>query len=92
MQDRAKRTMFYYDLGKDAKINPVRGKHSMVPIAFFWEVLHLILNYSTRFFTQINIVTRVNDSKDCFLGILHTSFSYASRNLTQTKTFQYTVN
>ena len=51
MQDRAKRTMFYHDLGKDAKINHVLDKNSMVAIAFFWETLHLILNYSTRFST-----------------------------------------
>ena len=30
MQDRAKRTMFYHDLGNDAKINHVLDKHSMV--------------------------------------------------------------
>ena len=35
MQDRAKRTMFYPDLGKDAKINHVLDKHCMVAMAFF---------------------------------------------------------
>ena len=36
MQDRAKRTMFYHDLGKDAKINHVLGKGSMVANPFFF--------------------------------------------------------
>ena len=36
MQDRAKRTMFYLDLGKVAKINHVREKGSMVANPFFW--------------------------------------------------------
>ena len=36
MQDRAKRTMFYHGLGKDAEINHVLDKHSMVALAFFW--------------------------------------------------------
>ena len=35
MQDRAKRTMFYHDLGKDAKINHVLDKGSMVANPFF---------------------------------------------------------
>ena len=35
MQDRAKRTMFYHDFGKDAKINHVFDKHSMVANPFF---------------------------------------------------------
>ena len=30
MQNRAKRTMFYHDFGKDAKINHVLEKGSMV--------------------------------------------------------------
>ena len=34
MQDRAKRTMFYHDLGKDAKINHVLDKGSMVANPF----------------------------------------------------------
>ena len=68
MQDRAKRTMSYHDLGKDAKINHVLGKGSMVANPFFWEILHLILNYSTRFFLHINIFIRFNDSKGCFFG------------------------
>ena len=37
MQDRAKRTMFYHDLGKDAKINHVLDKGSMVANPFFLE-------------------------------------------------------
>ena len=36
MQDRAKRTMSYHDLGKDAKINQVLDKGSMVANPFFW--------------------------------------------------------
>ena len=36
MQDRAKRTMFYHDLGMDVKINHVLDKHSMVANSFFW--------------------------------------------------------
>ena len=36
MQDRAKRTMFYHDLGKDAKINHVLDKGSMVANPIFW--------------------------------------------------------
>ena len=44
MQDRAKRTMFYHDLGKDAKINHVLDKGSMVANPFFWKIRHLILN------------------------------------------------
>ena len=36
MQDRAKRTMFYHDLGKDAKINHGLDKRSMVAIAYFF--------------------------------------------------------
>ena len=35
MQDRAKRTIFYHDLGKDAKIKHVLEKHSMVANSFF---------------------------------------------------------
>ena len=35
-QDRAKRTMFFHDLGKDDKINHVLDKGSMVANAFFW--------------------------------------------------------
>ena len=34
IQDRAKRTMFYHDLGKDAKINHVLDKGSMVAVLF----------------------------------------------------------
>ena len=37
LQDRAKRTMFYHDLGKDSKINHVLDKRSMVAIAFLKE-------------------------------------------------------
>ena len=36
MQDRAMCTMFYHDLGEDAKINHVLDQQSMVAIAFFW--------------------------------------------------------
>ena len=36
MQDRAKRTMFYHDLGKDVKINHVLDKGSMVANPFFF--------------------------------------------------------
>ena len=37
MQDRAKRTMFYHDLSKDAKLNHVLDKDSMVANPFiFW--------------------------------------------------------
>ena len=43
MQDRAKRTMFYHDLGKDAKINHVLDKHSMVANPFFGYSYFLIL-------------------------------------------------
>ena len=35
MQDRAKRTMFHRDLGKDVKINHVLDKGSMVANQFF---------------------------------------------------------
>ena len=35
MQDRSKRTMFYHDLGKDAKINHSLDKHSIVANLFF---------------------------------------------------------
>ena len=45
MQDRAKRTMFYNDLGYDAKINHVLDKHFMVAIAFFWK----FCTYSSTF-------------------------------------------
>ena len=50
MQDRAKRTMFYHDLGKDAKNNQVLDKRSMVASPFFWEIRQLILNYSRAVF------------------------------------------
>ena len=43
MQDRAKRTMFYHDLGKDAKINHVLDKGSMVANLFFCNSYFLIL-------------------------------------------------
>ena len=43
MQDRAKRTMFYHDLGKDAKINHVLDKGSMVANPFFGNFYFLIL-------------------------------------------------
>ena len=43
MQDRAKRTMFYNDLGKDAKINHVLDKGSMVANPFFGDSYFLIL-------------------------------------------------
>ena len=33
MQDRAKRAMFYHDLGKDVKINHDLGKHRVTSIA-----------------------------------------------------------
>ena len=42
MQDRAKRTMFYHDLGK-AKINHVLDKGSMVANPFFGNSYFLIL-------------------------------------------------
>ena len=43
MQDRAKRAIVYHDLGKDAKINHVLDKHSMVAIAFFGNSHFIIL-------------------------------------------------
>ena len=43
MQDRAKRTMFYHDLGKDAKIIHVLDKGSMVANPFFGNSHFLIL-------------------------------------------------
>ena len=43
MQDCAKRTMFYHDLGKDAKINHVLDKGSMVKNPFFGNSCFLIL-------------------------------------------------
>ena len=43
MHDRAKRTMFYHDLGKDAKINQVLDKGSMVANPFFGNSYLLIL-------------------------------------------------
>ena len=43
MQDRAKRTMFYHDLGKDAMINLVLDKGSMVANPFFGNSYLLIL-------------------------------------------------
>ena len=43
MQDRATRTMFYHDLGKDAKINHVLDKGSMVANPFFGNSYFLIL-------------------------------------------------
>ena len=35
MQDRTNRTMFYHDLGKDAKINHGLDKSSMIANPFF---------------------------------------------------------
>ena len=43
MQDRAKRTMFYHDLGKDAKINHVLDKSFMVANPFFGKSYFPIL-------------------------------------------------
>ena len=43
MQDLAKRTMFYHDLGNDAKINHVLDKGSMVANSFFGNTYFLIL-------------------------------------------------
>ena len=43
MQDRPKRTMFYHDLGKDAKINHVLDKDSIVANPFFGNSYFLIL-------------------------------------------------
>ena len=43
MQNRAKRTMFYHDLDKDAKINHVLDKGSMVANPFFGNSYFLIL-------------------------------------------------
>ena len=43
MQDRAKRTMFYHDLGKDDKCNHVLDKDSMVAHPFFGNSYFLIL-------------------------------------------------
>ena len=51
MQNRAKRTMFYHDLGRDAKINHVLDKHSMVAIAFFGKSSFLFI-----FIAPISIV------------------------------------
>ena len=42
-QDRAKRTMFYHDLGKDAKINHVFDKASIVANPFFGNSYFLIV-------------------------------------------------
>ena len=42
MQDRAKRTMFYHDLSKDANINHVLDKGSMVANPFFGNSYFLI--------------------------------------------------
>ena len=44
MQDRAKRTTFSHVLGKDAKINHVLDKHSMVANPFFDNSHFLILS------------------------------------------------
>ena len=43
MQDRAKRTMFYHDLGKDVKINHVLDKSSIVANPFFGNSYFRIL-------------------------------------------------
>ena len=43
MQDRAKRTMIYHDLAKDAKNNLVLDKGSMVANPFFASSYFLIL-------------------------------------------------
>ena len=43
MQDRAKRTMFYHDPGKDAKINQVLDNGSMLAKSFFGNSYLLIL-------------------------------------------------
>ena len=43
VQDRATRTMFYHDLGKDAKINHVLDKGSMVENPVFGNSYFLIL-------------------------------------------------
>ena len=43
MQDRAKRTMFYHHLGKDAKINHVLKNSAMVANPFFGDSYFLIL-------------------------------------------------
>ena len=43
MQDRAKRTMFCHDLGKDAKINHVLDKGTMVANPFFGNCYFLII-------------------------------------------------
>ena len=45
MQDRAKRTMFYHDLDKDAKINHVLDKGSMVANPFFGNSFFIILHF-----------------------------------------------
>ena len=51
MQDHAKRTMFYHDLGKDAKINHVIDKGSIVANPSFGNSYFLksIYFYSTSF-------------------------------------------
>ena len=47
MQDRAKRTVFYHDVGKDAKINHILDKDSKVTNPFFWQ---LLFSYSVYFY------------------------------------------
>ena len=51
MQDRAKRTMFYHDLGKCAKINHVLDKGSLVATSII----------STRYLNRLGI-SKINKS------------------------------
>ena len=50
MQDRAKRTMFYHDLGKDDKINHVLDKHSMVANPFLVNLIFYFHSFSLHRF------------------------------------------
>ena len=85
MQDRAKRTMFYHDLGKDAKINHVLDKGSVVANPFFWEILHLILTSTIQPDSSLRSIFSLGSmiTRAVFLGIMHSSSSYVSRHLTQ---------
>ena len=58
MQDRAKRTMFYHDLGKEAKINHVLDKGSMVANPFFFGnsiFFNFIYFYCTSFYCILEL-------------------------------------
>ena len=56
MQDRAKRTVLYHDFGKDAKINHVLDKGSMVANPFFGNSYFLIFSfYCTGFYCILEL-------------------------------------